>query len=133
MMRKRLTHLPRPPTKHLPEILGPLDELLRADDDAAHGRAQPFRQTDADAVEAGTVLLQIDALGDDAVKEPRAVQMHGDGPLALGHGEAADKVGDLARVFEREDGAAEGVFERDDARWGEVDWTSISIIDIYGK
>ncbi len=92
--------------KHLSEPLGSLDELLAADNDASHRGTDALGETEADGVKAVAILLEVDTLGGHGIKEPRPVEMHGNGLLASRDGIGADKIGYLPCVFEGKQGTA---------------------------
>ena len=91
-VRKRGMYLTSPSAKHLPKPFRPLDKSLVSNDNAPHGGTDTFCQAKADRVKAGAVLFEIDSFGSYGIKEPCPVQVHCDGLLAIGNGEAAYKL-----------------------------------------
>jgi hypothetical protein len=76
-----------------------VNELLRSNNDAAHGRTETLGQTDADRVEAGAVFFQIHAFNGNGVEETRSIQVHGNRLLAFFDRVIPNKLGDLFGVF----------------------------------
>jgi hypothetical protein len=106
--------LPQPPADGFPHPARPPDERLAADQDAAHGRAEALREAQRDGVEAGREVRQRARARDDGLPDPRAVEVQL-------HAVLAREGADAPRLGEGHDGAAEGVFEGDDARGARVD------------
>lgn len=97
-----------------PHPSGALDEGGVADEDAADRGAEALAEAEADAVEAGAVVVERGPAGRDGLPEAGAVEVGADAVVA-GPG------GDGAGVGEREEGAVEGVLEADDAGGAGVD------------
>src|SRR5439155_6714283 len=76
--RRQNTRLTHASPQHLPNAAASFDELPAANDHRAHGRAEPFAQTELNGIEFSRHIHDVFAKISRGIEDSRAVQVNAD-------------------------------------------------------